>query len=170
MNNSKTQIQNQRSKYTEDWIPVKAIENGMIILDNKMRVTGVKIRPRNIFILEQSVQDNVIIGLKNFYNTIGGQWKKDASKDDYVKGYRYLIEEVKELHLDNGKADFIRFIENEKRAVLNLSLGTTIKISMPIQELAKKDVNFDKDNDELAKAIYDLIMKYKNEIEDKVRK
>ena len=41
---------------------------------------------------------------------------------------------------------------------------------MPIQELAKKDVNFDKDNDELAKAIYDLIMKYKNEIEDKVRK
>ena len=24
------------SKYTEDWIPVKAIENGMIVLDNKM--------------------------------------------------------------------------------------------------------------------------------------
>ena len=64
----------------------------------------------------------------------------------------------------------IIFIENEKRAVLNLSLGTTIKISMPIQELAKKDVNFNKDNDELAQAIYDLIMKYKNEIEDKVRK
>ena len=107
---------------------------------------------------------------KNFYNTIGGQWKKDASKDDYVKGYRYLTEEVKELLLDNGKEDFISFIKNEKRTVLNLSLGTTIKISMPIQELAKKDVNFNKDNDELAQAIYDLIMKYKNEIEDKVRK
>ena len=39
------------SKYTEDWIPIKAISNGMITLDNDMKVTGVKIVPRNIFIL-----------------------------------------------------------------------------------------------------------------------
>ena len=32
------------SKYTEDWIPVKNIANGMIELDNKFKVTGVKIR------------------------------------------------------------------------------------------------------------------------------
>ena len=36
------------SKYTEDWIPVKGISNGMIELDNKLKVTGVKIKPRNI--------------------------------------------------------------------------------------------------------------------------
>jgi len=59
-----------QSKYTEDWMNVKAIENGCIILDNGMRVTGVKIRPRNIFILDQGTQDAVIIALKNFYNTI----------------------------------------------------------------------------------------------------
>ena len=59
-----------KSKYTEDWINVRAIENGCIILDNKMRVTGVKIRPRNIFILDQATQDSVLIALKNFYNTI----------------------------------------------------------------------------------------------------
>lgn len=58
------------SKYTEDWIPIKNISNGMIILDNKKKVTGVKIRPRNIFILDQATQDNVIIALKNFYNSI----------------------------------------------------------------------------------------------------
>ena len=88
MNNSKTQTQNQRSKYTEDWIPVKAIENGMIILDNKMRVTGVKIRPRNIFILEQSVQDNVIIGLKNFYNTVDFDfWLISADRPVDISGY-----------------------------------------------------------------------------------
>ena len=58
------------SKYTEDWIPIKGISNGMIDLDNKMKVTGVKIRPRNIFILEQTVQDNVIAALKTFYDTI----------------------------------------------------------------------------------------------------
>lgn len=58
------------SKYTEDWLPVKSIANGTIILENKKKVTGVKIKPRNIFILEQSVQESVIIALKNFYNTI----------------------------------------------------------------------------------------------------
>lgn len=58
------------SKYTEDWIPIKNISNGMIILDNKKKVTGVKIKPRNIFILDQSTQDNVMVSLKNFYNSI----------------------------------------------------------------------------------------------------
>ena len=56
------------SKYTEDWIPIRNISNGMIVLDNKKKVTGVKIRPRNIFILDQGTQDNVLIALKNFYN------------------------------------------------------------------------------------------------------
>ena len=58
------------SKYTEDWIPIRNISNGMIVLDNKKKVTGVKIRPRNIFILDQGTQDNVLIALKNFYNMI----------------------------------------------------------------------------------------------------
>lgn len=58
------------SKYTEDWIPIKQIMNGMIQLDNGEYVTGVKIAPKNIFILDQSTQDNVIYNLRNFYNTI----------------------------------------------------------------------------------------------------
>ena len=87
MNNSKT-TQSPKSKYTEDWIPVIAIENGMIILDNKMRVTGVKIRPRNIFILDQGTQDNVIIGLKNFYNTIDFDfWLISADRPVDISGY-----------------------------------------------------------------------------------
>lgn len=88
MNNSKTLNQNQKSKYTEDWIPVKSIENGMITLDNKMRVTGVKIRPRNIFILDQGTQENVIIGLKNFYNTIDFDfWLISADRPVDISGY-----------------------------------------------------------------------------------
>lgn len=76
------------SKYTEDWIPVKAIENGMIILDNKQRVCGVKIRPRNIFILDQGTQDSVIIGLKNFYNTIDFDfWLISADRPVDISGY-----------------------------------------------------------------------------------
>ena len=42
------------SKYTENWIPVKNIANGMIELDNKLKVTGVKIKPKNIFILDSN--------------------------------------------------------------------------------------------------------------------
>ena len=56
--------------YTEDWLPVRAIQNGMIITANNQKVTGVKIAPRNIFILDPDAQNNVLISLKNFYNMI----------------------------------------------------------------------------------------------------
>ena len=59
-----------KSKYTADDIPVRDIENGEIILNNKERVTGVKIEPRNIFIMEQEMQDMVINNLKDVYNMI----------------------------------------------------------------------------------------------------
>ena len=38
------------SKYSEDWVPIKSIMNGMIQLDNGFYVTGVKISSKNIFI------------------------------------------------------------------------------------------------------------------------
>ena len=55
---------------TEDWLPVRAIQNSMIYTYGNYKVTGVKITPRNIFILDASSQDNVLISLKNFYNMI----------------------------------------------------------------------------------------------------
>ena len=58
------------SGYTEDWLPVKAIQNNMIITRNNDKVTGVKITPRNIFILDPGTQENILLGLRNFYNTI----------------------------------------------------------------------------------------------------
>ncbi len=57
-----------KSKYTD--VPVKDISNGVIVLDNNQKVTGVKIMPRNIFILEQNMQDAIITNLKNVYNMI----------------------------------------------------------------------------------------------------
>lgn len=92
MNNSQTKTKNVNnntsSKYTENWIPVKAISNGTIVLDNNMKVTGVKIRPRNIFILEQSTQDAIIIALKNFYNSIDFEfWLISADRPVDISGY-----------------------------------------------------------------------------------
>ena len=76
------------SKYTEDWIPIKAISNGTILLDNKLKVTGVKIRPRNIFILDQGTQDNVLIALKNFYNMIDFEfWLISADRPVDLNNY-----------------------------------------------------------------------------------
>lgn len=59
-----------KSSYAENWLPIKSINNGMIELDNKQFVTGVKVIPRNIFILDQNTQDNILIALKNFYNSL----------------------------------------------------------------------------------------------------
>ncbi len=57
-------------KFAENWLPVRSIQNGEIILDNGYRVTGVKVRPRNIFILDYDSQNNAIFNLRNFYNTL----------------------------------------------------------------------------------------------------
>ena len=58
------------SGFTEDWLPLRAIQNNMIITRDNQKVGGVKIAPRNIFILDNDMQNNILIGLKNFYNTL----------------------------------------------------------------------------------------------------
>lgn len=58
------------SGYTEDWLPIKTITNGMIQTDKNEYVTGVKINPRNIFILDDGMQNSILSSLGNFYNTI----------------------------------------------------------------------------------------------------
>ncbi len=63
-------ISNSAKKYAENWLPVAAIRNGEILLDNGTHVTGVKVRPRNIFILDYDSQSNAIFNLRNFYNTL----------------------------------------------------------------------------------------------------
>lgn len=63
------QIQNS-SRYTDDWVPIKSILNGMIQLDNGYYVTGVKISPKNLFILDESEREVVLFNLQNLYNMI----------------------------------------------------------------------------------------------------
>ena len=67
---AKKTSQAQVSKYAEDWVPIKNIMNGMIQLDNNQYVTGVKIAPKNIFIMDSGVQQNTINNLRNLYNAI----------------------------------------------------------------------------------------------------
>ena len=76
------------NKTTEDWLPIKAINNGMIQIDNGYFVTGVKIEPKNIFILDQEVQNNVIFSLRTFYNTIDYEfWLVSAGRPVDINVY-----------------------------------------------------------------------------------
>ena len=78
----------KNSKYTEDWLPVRNIANGMIELDNKAKVTGVKIRPRNIFILESNLRNNIIAQLRTFYDTIDFEfWFISADRPVDISDY-----------------------------------------------------------------------------------
>ncbi len=91
MNNSST-MKNQKSNTkrpsTENWLPIKDITDGCIITTNGQKVTGVKIRPRNIFILDKYSQDNTIIALKNFYNMIDFEfWLISADKPVDISDY-----------------------------------------------------------------------------------
>ena len=68
--NSKMNSSQNSANFTEDWLPIKQIMNGMIQLDNGYYVTGVKIMPKNIFIMDPGTQQNTIYQLRNFYNSI----------------------------------------------------------------------------------------------------
>lgn len=88
-----------RSKYTVDDIPVKDIANGMIILDNNLKVTGVKIMPRNIFILDQDTQNAIISNLRNVYNIIDYEfWIVVADRpvdiNVYLSKLQYLYNDI----------------------------------------------------------------------------
>ncbi len=76
------------SRWTEDWINIQSIANGMIILPNQDKVSGVKIMPRNIFILDEMSQNNILIALKNFYNLIDFEfWLVVADKPVDISTY-----------------------------------------------------------------------------------
>ena len=59
---------------TENWVRIRSIKNGIITLPNREMVSGVKVSPRNIFILEQIQQESIINALKNCYNTFNFEW------------------------------------------------------------------------------------------------
>jgi len=116
-----SQKKNENSKYAEDWIPIKDITDGCIIIDNGAKVTGVKIRPRNIFILDKYSQDATIISLKNFYNTIDFEfWLISADRPvditDYLARLQVLFNQTtspvirKMIMQDVDKAN--AFVEN----------------------------------------------------------
>lgn len=93
------------SKYSEDWVPVKNIQNGMIILDNNWYVTGIKVEPKNIFILDQQSQNSILFNLRSFYNSIDYEfWLIVADRPVDINLYLSELQ----LQFDNASNQAIR--------------------------------------------------------------
>lgn len=88
-----TKFLNKNKKYTQNWLPIKEISNGRIILENGLSVSGVKIIPKNIFILDSSTQEHIITSLKNLYNLLDFEfWIISADKPVDIDAYLAQLE------------------------------------------------------------------------------
>lgn len=95
---------------TENFIPVKAIINNMIELDNGYKVAGIKVSPKNIFILDSTDQFNTIDRLKDFYNTLDFEfWLIIADRPVDISVYIAQLQ----MQYNNAKDPVIRKLINE---------------------------------------------------------
>ena len=110
------------SGFTEDWITVKSISNGMIILPHNEKVTGVKIYPKNIFILDPLQQEGILNAMKNFYNMLNFEfWMIAADRPVDISVYQSQLQimlqnaqspaQIKIIAQDIDKANM--FINNQ---------------------------------------------------------
>lgn len=135
-----------KSKYTD--VPVKNITNGVIVLDNNQKVTGVKIMPRNIFILDQDMQNAIITNLKNVYNAIDYEfWIVVADRPVDINVYLSNLQLLFNQISDTKKRKLIMEDINKANMFMNNNVVDTEYF------LLFKD----KDNDVLQKRIRNLI-------------
>lgn len=96
------------TKYTDSWLPVKQIMNGMIQLDNGYYVTGVKVHPKNIFIMEETAQEGMVYNLRNFYNTLDFEfWLIIADRPVDINLY---LAELQKMYNNNTNNDVRKLI------------------------------------------------------------
>ena len=137
-----------KSKYTVDDIPIKSITNGTIILNNNLKVTGVKIMPRNIFILDWDSQNAIIANLKNVYNTIDYEfWIIAADRPVDINLYLSQLQLQYNNIQDNAKRKII--VEDINKA--NLFMNNNVVYTEYFLLFKEKD------NDLIQKRIRNLI-------------
>lgn len=91
--NKINQNKKMTSPYTEDWINIKGIKDGVIFLPNREMVTGVKIYPKNIFILDPLQQEIVLNAMRNFYNLMNFEfWMISADRPVDISVYQSQLQ------------------------------------------------------------------------------
>ena len=115
-----------RSKYTNDDVPVKSITNGHIILESNEKVTGVKIMPRNIFILDYDIMNGIINNLKNVYNLIDYEfWIVVADRPVDINLYLSQLQLLYNSTQDNVKKKMIMDDINKANMFMNNNVVDT---------------------------------------------
>lgn len=113
-----------KSKYTD--VPVKNIVNGTIVLDNNLKVTGVKIMPRNIFILDQGTQNAIINNLKTVYNVIDFEfWIVAADRPVDINVYLSELQLLYNKVTENSQRKLIMEDINKANSFLNNNVVDT---------------------------------------------
>lgn len=103
-------MSSKTSVTTESFVPVKSIINNMIELDNGDKVAGIKISPKNIFIMDENDQFAVVDRLKDFYNTIDFEfWLVIADRPVDISVYIAQLQ----MQYNNAKDPVIRKLINE---------------------------------------------------------
>jgi len=142
-----------QNKFTEDWLPVKKIENGMIILDNNWIVTGIKVEPKNIFILDYQTQNNIIFNFRNFYNTIDYEfWLIVADRPVDIKMYLSQLQ----LDFDNAQSQAVRKLISEDIQKAELFSGNEYNVVDTEYYILFRDKNLDVVNKRVQQLITQL--------------
>lgn len=117
-------MKKKKSRSTsEHFVPIKNITNGVIVLDNNEKVSGIKIMPRNIFIMDYSMQDSVIANLKTVYNTIDYEfWIICADRPVDINVYLSQLQ----LLYNSVNSPVIRKLINEDINKANLFMNNNI--------------------------------------------
>ncbi len=142
-----------RGKYTTEFVPVKSINNGTIVLDNGEKVTGVKIMPRNIFILDYNTQMAIIDNLKNVYNVIDYEfWIIAADRPVDINVYLSQLQLLYNSVQDQVKRKMIMEDINKANLFMNNNIVDT-EYFLLFKE---------RDNEKITKRIRNLINGFTN--------
>lgn len=111
---------------TNEFVPIKGITNGTIILDNNLKVTGIKIMPRNIFILDYDMQNMMITNLRNVYNMIDYEfWIIAADRPVDINVYLSQLQLLYNNTQDQAKRKLIMEDINKANMFMNNNVVDT---------------------------------------------
>ena len=128
-------------------IPVKSIENNVILLDNGLKVAGVKIVPRNLFILEEQDQFWLVVTdrpvdiavyiaqLQTLFNQSQSSMARKLISQDIQKANQFINEGVSDVEfyfLFKEKNDEI--IQKRIRLIINGLAGAGLASSQANNE------------------------------------
>ena len=116
-----------KKKTTNDYfVPIKGIENGAIVLENNSKVTGVKVMPKNIFILDTEVEYMTIRNLKNVYNQLDCEfWMISADRPVDINVYLSELQVLYNKVQDPAKRKLIMEDINKGNMFMNNNVVDT---------------------------------------------